>query len=418
MSGACEALFTPRPLGADLRHRTEPRRLRCRASDHERRAGALLRQPFSTNCGCSRRSRYSRMSTGRTRRRLDALKYLGRRIDPTPSLLVLTFRDDEVGANHPLRQLLGDLPSGTPDAPLARTAHDPGGRRARASCRAVAARPLRGDRWQPVLRHRSSGRQRRRHPGDGSRRRSCPCGSLERGRAPPARRGRSRPGVDRDRAPRGARRRGHAPPRRVPFLGDADAVGRRDRVPARARTARDRAVADAGSAHLVERGRVALARPASPPKFRIRARSPITPTLPETQTPCSASHPWRQGAPRRWVHTARLQSSTRARSATTLAADAMRLVAPRGLSRRRPRLTGRYTESIEARQQAISLARELDDRLRLGREPRAATGSRNLARDERPRRGGESRGRSRSSTSSRRAGSGPSRMRTARGFGC
>jgi hypothetical protein len=42
---------------------------------------------------------------------LDALKYLGRRIDTAPSLLVLTFRDDEVGAQHPLRQVLGDLPS-------------------------------------------------------------------------------------------------------------------------------------------------------------------------------------------------------------------------------------------------------------------------------------------------------------------
>jgi DNA-binding CsgD family transcriptional regulator len=42
---------------------------------------------------------------------LDAIKHLGRRIASAPSLLVLTFRDDEVGAQHPLRLVLGDLPS-------------------------------------------------------------------------------------------------------------------------------------------------------------------------------------------------------------------------------------------------------------------------------------------------------------------
>ena len=42
---------------------------------------------------------------------LDLLKFLGRRIHQTPSLLVLTYRDDEIGIHHPLRQLLGDLGS-------------------------------------------------------------------------------------------------------------------------------------------------------------------------------------------------------------------------------------------------------------------------------------------------------------------
>ena len=42
---------------------------------------------------------------------LDLLKFLGRRIDRVPCLLVLSWRDDEVSAAHPLRRLLGELPS-------------------------------------------------------------------------------------------------------------------------------------------------------------------------------------------------------------------------------------------------------------------------------------------------------------------
>src|SRR5690606_6663654 len=40
---------------------------------------------------------------------LDLLKYLGRRIQRTCSLLIATYRDDELGPRHPLRLLLGDL---------------------------------------------------------------------------------------------------------------------------------------------------------------------------------------------------------------------------------------------------------------------------------------------------------------------
>lgn len=41
---------------------------------------------------------------------LDLLRYLGRRLDQVPCLLVITYRDDEVSAQHPLRRLMGDLP--------------------------------------------------------------------------------------------------------------------------------------------------------------------------------------------------------------------------------------------------------------------------------------------------------------------
>ncbi len=42
---------------------------------------------------------------------LDLLKFLGRRIDRVPCLLVASFRDDQLTASHPLRRLIGQLPS-------------------------------------------------------------------------------------------------------------------------------------------------------------------------------------------------------------------------------------------------------------------------------------------------------------------
>jgi predicted ATPase len=39
---------------------------------------------------------------------LDLLRYLGRRIGSTRALMVVTYRDDEVGRAHPLRVVIGD----------------------------------------------------------------------------------------------------------------------------------------------------------------------------------------------------------------------------------------------------------------------------------------------------------------------
>jgi hypothetical protein len=43
---------------------------------------------------------------------LDLLKFLGRRAPRLPLLIIVTSRDDEIGATHPLRSMLGDLPRG------------------------------------------------------------------------------------------------------------------------------------------------------------------------------------------------------------------------------------------------------------------------------------------------------------------
>ncbi|HEX5153224.1 MAG TPA: AAA family ATPase [Parafilimonas sp.] len=44
---------------------------------------------------------------------LDFIKYVARRITQTPCLFMLTYRDDEITLQHPLRNVLGELPPGT-----------------------------------------------------------------------------------------------------------------------------------------------------------------------------------------------------------------------------------------------------------------------------------------------------------------
>jgi DNA-binding CsgD family transcriptional regulator/tetratricopeptide (TPR) repeat protein len=42
---------------------------------------------------------------------MDALRYVGRRIERLPAVLALTFREDELDSDHPLRSVLGALPA-------------------------------------------------------------------------------------------------------------------------------------------------------------------------------------------------------------------------------------------------------------------------------------------------------------------
>src|SRR5262249_36817640 len=43
---------------------------------------------------------------------LDLIKFLARRISRAPALLIVTYRDEDLGRDHPLRLVLGDLPAG------------------------------------------------------------------------------------------------------------------------------------------------------------------------------------------------------------------------------------------------------------------------------------------------------------------
>ena len=52
------------------------------------------------------------MRTGPTRRPWICWVFLGRRLERTRALLIVIYRDDELGADHPLRGVLGALPPG------------------------------------------------------------------------------------------------------------------------------------------------------------------------------------------------------------------------------------------------------------------------------------------------------------------
>jgi predicted ATPase/DNA-binding CsgD family transcriptional regulator len=110
LQGACDSLFTPRPLGPlyDIALQTPGSLPTLLDSESNRTAifsaclSELQEQPTIL---VIEDIHWADEAT------LDLLKYLGRRIRQTESLLILTYRDDEIGADHPLRILLGDLSS-------------------------------------------------------------------------------------------------------------------------------------------------------------------------------------------------------------------------------------------------------------------------------------------------------------------
>jgi len=107
--GACDSLHTPRPLGPIY--------------DIAPQAGPALRERLDG--GAPPRAIFSAVLEELGRRppvvvvledlhwadaaTLDLVKFLGRRIRQVPALLVLTYRDDELGPRHPLRIVIGDL---------------------------------------------------------------------------------------------------------------------------------------------------------------------------------------------------------------------------------------------------------------------------------------------------------------------
>ena len=109
--GSCDALFTPRPLGPlhDIASQLGGtlRRLLDQEAQRALIFSALL-QELTRSDGCTivvfEDVHWADEAT------LDLIKFLGRRIHPIPALLILTFRDDEVGPMHPLRTVIGDLP--------------------------------------------------------------------------------------------------------------------------------------------------------------------------------------------------------------------------------------------------------------------------------------------------------------------
>jgi predicted ATPase len=108
--GACDGLFTPRPLGPlfDLAGQLggELGEL-CRANaGREHLFGALLRQvsgPGTLDVLVVEDAHWADEAT------IDLLRFLGRRLRDAALLVVVTYRDDGLAAADPLRLALGDL---------------------------------------------------------------------------------------------------------------------------------------------------------------------------------------------------------------------------------------------------------------------------------------------------------------------
>ena len=99
---ACDGLFTPEPLApldelAPGLDRTSGRR--------EVFAAALEELGSRSTIAVVEDAHWADEAT------LDLLRYLGRRLDGTTALLIATYRDDEIGPQHPLRLVLGDVES-------------------------------------------------------------------------------------------------------------------------------------------------------------------------------------------------------------------------------------------------------------------------------------------------------------------
>ncbi|MFC2176800.1 AAA family ATPase [Actinomycetota bacterium] len=107
--GACDDLLTPQPLGPIWDMARHDASVTAPLSRGDRRAVMEVLLDL-----LSRRMRATVMVLEDTQwadeATLDVIKFLGRRIARTNGVLILTYRDGAVDTNHPLRQVIGDLP--------------------------------------------------------------------------------------------------------------------------------------------------------------------------------------------------------------------------------------------------------------------------------------------------------------------
>jgi DNA-binding CsgD family transcriptional regulator/tetratricopeptide (TPR) repeat protein len=137
--GACDALFTPRPLAPlyDIARQTKGALLAAinsAANRDEIFAAALDELEREKTLVVFEDMHWADEAT------LDLLKYLGRRVHRTHAMLTVTYRDDEVGQRHPLRYVIGDLPR----ASVRRMALPPLSESAVAQLASRAERPSKG----------------------------------------------------------------------------------------------------------------------------------------------------------------------------------------------------------------------------------------------------------------------------------
>src|SRR5215211_6676313 len=104
LAGACDPLITPRPLGPflDIDQRSD-RTLVGAGTSAQDVAGSLLELSRDPLVLVVEDAHWADEAT------LDVVRLLGRRLSSTCALVVVTYRDDELARDHPLRICLGDL---------------------------------------------------------------------------------------------------------------------------------------------------------------------------------------------------------------------------------------------------------------------------------------------------------------------
>ncbi|MDK1102116.1 MAG: AAA family ATPase [Actinomycetota bacterium] len=107
--GACDDLLTPQPLGPIWDIAREDSSLAGSLAKGDRRAVMsavldLLSRSLRPTVLVLEDTQWADEAT------LDLIKYLGRRIARANGILILTYRDGEVDADHPLRHVIGELP--------------------------------------------------------------------------------------------------------------------------------------------------------------------------------------------------------------------------------------------------------------------------------------------------------------------
>jgi predicted ATPase len=114
LRGLCDSLFTPRPLGplVDIVHQSNGalRTAYDANASRDRLFRAFLEELSNTSAPTVIVIEDVHWADEAT---LDLLKFAGRRIADTRGLLVITYRDDEIDADHRLNQLLGELSRNT-----------------------------------------------------------------------------------------------------------------------------------------------------------------------------------------------------------------------------------------------------------------------------------------------------------------
>ncbi len=110
--GYCDASNTPQPLGAlsDFAEDLGPEIVGLLRSGETQRTLflAVIKKIHDSNLPIVMIIEDAHWADSAT---LDLIRYLGRRVVAARFVLILSFRNDEVGASHPLTAVLGDLPS-------------------------------------------------------------------------------------------------------------------------------------------------------------------------------------------------------------------------------------------------------------------------------------------------------------------